>query len=222
MRGADTLNEAERAVLRLLAQGHDIKSSARLLGLSVHSVTERLRDARRKLGVTSSREAARLLAAAEGGQISRPPFSEGAASADKVQSTPRRWIAAALIGGTLVTLFAVFALLLAPAETAGPPRVVAVSPAQNARIAPGTFTLRVTFDQPMRDRSWSFVQVSRATYPDCDGRPVRSADGRSFSMQCRAQAGRSYEIWFNRAPYLNFKSAAGAPAQPFGLRFAAR
>jgi len=57
------LSEREREVLRLLLAGHDAKSAARSLGISVHAVNERLREARRKLGVSSSREAARILAA---------------------------------------------------------------------------------------------------------------------------------------------------------------
>lgn len=60
-----TLSEREKETLRLLLGGHDAKSIARFLGLSVHTVNERLREARRKLGVTSSREAARLLADVE-------------------------------------------------------------------------------------------------------------------------------------------------------------
>lgn len=59
------LSEREKETLRLLLVGHDAKSIARKLGLSVHTVNERLRDARRKLGVASSREAARLLHEAE-------------------------------------------------------------------------------------------------------------------------------------------------------------
>lgn len=59
------LTEREKETLRLLLVGHDAKSIARQLGLSVHTVNERLRDARRKLGVSSSREAARRLAAVE-------------------------------------------------------------------------------------------------------------------------------------------------------------
>ncbi|MCD2323203.1 DUF4019 domain-containing protein [Sphingomonas sp. IC-56] len=62
-----TLTEREKETLRLLLKGHDAKSIARDLGLSVHTINERLRDARRKLGVSSSREAARLLAEAEAG-----------------------------------------------------------------------------------------------------------------------------------------------------------
>ncbi|NJC05672.1 DNA-binding CsgD family transcriptional regulator [Sphingomonas kaistensis] len=61
----ESLSEKEKEVLRLLLQGHDAKSTARDLGASVHSVNERLRSARRKLGLSSSREAARLLGEAE-------------------------------------------------------------------------------------------------------------------------------------------------------------
>ena len=64
--GLQSLSVREAEVLRLLAAGHDAKSVARSLGLSVHTVNERLRDARRKLGVSSSREAARLLVQMEG------------------------------------------------------------------------------------------------------------------------------------------------------------
>ncbi len=60
------LTEKEKQTLRLIVRGHDAKSSARYLGLSVHTVNERLRDARRKLEVSSSREAARLLFEDEG------------------------------------------------------------------------------------------------------------------------------------------------------------
>lgn len=59
--GYRALTEKEKQTLRLVVRGHDAKSMARHLGLSVHTVNERLRDARRKLEVSSSREAARLV-----------------------------------------------------------------------------------------------------------------------------------------------------------------
>jgi DNA-binding CsgD family transcriptional regulator len=59
--GYEALTEKEKETLRLLLGGHDAKSIARHLGLSVHTIHERLRDARRKMVVSSSREAARLL-----------------------------------------------------------------------------------------------------------------------------------------------------------------
>jgi DNA-binding CsgD family transcriptional regulator len=59
------LNEAERRVLRLLAEGHTAKSIATELGTTPAAVNERLREARRKTGVGSSRELARVLRAQE-------------------------------------------------------------------------------------------------------------------------------------------------------------
>ena len=56
-----TLSEKEVEVLRLLAAGHTVKSIAVGLGRSETSINERLRDARRKTGIGSSRELARLL-----------------------------------------------------------------------------------------------------------------------------------------------------------------
>lgn len=61
----DSLTDAEQAILRLLTAGHTVKSIAASLGRSEASINERLRDARRKTGVGSSRELARLLAAQE-------------------------------------------------------------------------------------------------------------------------------------------------------------
>jgi DNA-binding CsgD family transcriptional regulator len=62
-----TLTEKEKETLRLMGRGHDAKSMARHLGLSVHTVNERLRAARRKLSASSSREAARRLLDSESG-----------------------------------------------------------------------------------------------------------------------------------------------------------
>ena len=66
------LTEKEKQTLRLMVRGHDAKSIARCLDLSVHTINERLRDARRKMAVSSSREAARLLLEAESGDSGFP------------------------------------------------------------------------------------------------------------------------------------------------------
>lgn len=57
------LSARELEILRLLTAGHTVKTIAARLGRSEASINERLRDARRKTGVGSSRELARLLAA---------------------------------------------------------------------------------------------------------------------------------------------------------------
>lgn len=59
------LSDAERQALRLLAEGHTAKSIANTIRSTPTAVNERLREARRKTGVGSSRELARLLKAQE-------------------------------------------------------------------------------------------------------------------------------------------------------------
>jgi len=75
MRGGDVQNltQRQKEILRLLLNGYDAKSAGRELGISVHTVNEHLREARRHLGVSSSREAARILRQAEG----TPPIDVG-------------------------------------------------------------------------------------------------------------------------------------------------
>lgn len=68
--------------------------------------------------------------------------------------------------------------------------------------------------------NYSFVQKDPATYPDCvPGAPAQSADGRTFTLECKVQPGREYEVWFNSEPYMNFKGVTGIPAVPFQLKF---
>lgn len=67
------LTEKEKETLRLIVRGHDAKSAAIELDLSVHTINERLRAARRKLDVTSSREAARMLLESEANAVGTTP-----------------------------------------------------------------------------------------------------------------------------------------------------
>jgi DNA-binding CsgD family transcriptional regulator len=232
------LTEKEREVLRLLASGHDAKSAAAVLCLSVHTINERLREARRKTGAGTSRGAARLLVATEAPQLSVPneigvaeetagiqhsaPLHSGAPGGSRWMS---RWGVQAMVAGLLL---GVLAFAWAGSErSVGPiseaPRVVATFPAPGAVVPPGPVTLRVTYDRPMRRQSYSFVQKSPGSYPDCGKHmPQQSADGRTFTLRCEVRAGRSYEIWFNRPPYMNFTSDGGVPASPFQLLFRTR
>lgn len=59
--GLSELTDREREVLRLLYRGHTAKSAAAELDLSVHTINDHLREARKKLGVPSSKQAARIL-----------------------------------------------------------------------------------------------------------------------------------------------------------------
>jgi DNA-binding CsgD family transcriptional regulator len=138
--GPDALTDKEKDALRLLLRGHDAKSSARELGLSVHTVNERLRDARRKLGTTSSREAARVLAASEGqtpqalGDKDLGDATGGDQEADRTTSATRRWAgsrpALILVGVTAMSL-----VLAALFLSASPIALTASGPAAQAPAA---------------------------------------------------------------------------------------
>ncbi|WP_430415388.1 helix-turn-helix transcriptional regulator [Parasphingorhabdus sp.] len=62
----DNLNENEKESLRLVIRGFDAKASASELDVTPNIINGRLRSARKKLAVTSSKQAARLLAEHEG------------------------------------------------------------------------------------------------------------------------------------------------------------
>src|SRR3954453_11362910 len=77
--GYEALTEKEKQTLRLLLAGHEAKSMARQLGLSVHTVNERLRDARRKLSASSRKGPPGRLRKAKGGgpkSLGDEPFGD--------------------------------------------------------------------------------------------------------------------------------------------------
>jgi len=125
------LTEKERQTLRMIVRGHDAKSIARSLELSVHTINERLRDARRKMAVASSREAARMLFEAEGATPEK--LRDGPIGADPAATSvdpaagpaPRR---SALITGVLLMtiLLGLAALIAAPSATQAPASTEAV------------------------------------------------------------------------------------------------
>ncbi len=201
-------------MLGLLARGHDAKSAARALDISVHAVNERLRESRRKLGLTSSREAARLLLAQE----SRDPKYSVDKEMGVGRGRPDMDAAGVPAGRAAEEGLAMTEKKIAEAA----PRVVATQPDFGAEIEPGPFLLSVTFDRPMQAGSFSFVQKSAETWPVCRSLPEQSGDGRTFTLRCTAEAGGDYEVWFNSPPYMNFGSVDGVSAEPFQLLFRAR
>lgn len=127
-----SLTEKEKQTLRLIVRGHDAKSMARHLGLSVHTVNERLRDARRKLEVSSSREAARKLFESESTtpeSLVDTQFGEAAVRKmedkrdfDTHQMRPKR--ASGVIAGVIImSIFTVVAALFILTGGTGPAAV---------------------------------------------------------------------------------------------------
>jgi DNA-binding CsgD family transcriptional regulator len=156
--GYQALTEKEKQTLRLILRGHDAKSLARHLGLSVHTVNERLRDARRKLSVTSSREAARLLLEREGrtpemlGDKDLPeakpashPAEAAPLDADRKGKVSFAW---GIAGGAIMSL--ILGLAVLTSLPAGTP-----SFADPAAFAPGDATSSAAATEPAdAARAW--------------------------------------------------------------------
>ncbi|MGB3796330.1 MAG: DUF4019 domain-containing protein [Alteraurantiacibacter sp.] len=172
--GTGDLTEKEKETLRLLLAGHDTKSTAAALGLSVYTINDRLRSARQKLGVTSSREAARILGETEGWapQFPAPPSSgmgqSGEAAPLSGQSKPAgistrtlAWLAGGIAMIALITAAAMLALNPATetlAEKAQPIETTQADdeaePATDARISEAALTWLALADAGEWERSW--------------------------------------------------------------------
>lgn len=170
--GYQALTEKEKETLRLIVRGHDAKSTARHLNLSVHTVNERLRDARRKLSVSSSREAARFLLEKEGGG---PDFLADrhigdATPAAAMRPGPgrammRRWV---WIGALIMSLFLAALALTAVSQNGSAPNSASPSTRVDAATATAATQSAMAWlalvDQERWDESWrtSGQQFQRA------------------------------------------------------------
>lgn len=127
---AKDLTDKEKEALRLLLAGHDAKSTARELGLSVHTVNDRLRNARRKMGVSSSREAARILGDAEAAAPQTHVHTEMGMAGERVPRDPADldetrqrgpskavWLAGGML--TMSVLIAIAAITLIAGDAPG-------------------------------------------------------------------------------------------------------
>ncbi|WP_093509771.1 helix-turn-helix domain-containing protein [Sphingopyxis sp. YR583] len=114
------LSERQRQCLRGIARGLQAKEIASDLGLSYNTVNEHLRSARRLLGVTTSRQAARLLAVSEADNsivldqigVEFTVLDSNTDSADATGAVRNRYNLTILqrIGLTVATAFAAVAL----------------------------------------------------------------------------------------------------------------
>jgi DNA-binding CsgD family transcriptional regulator len=150
------LNEAERRVLRLLAEGHTAKSIAAELDMTPAAVNERLREARRKTGVGSSRELARLLKAQENrheqiGVGLRHPVTANPPQAD---AEPRRLHMGVF---AMIVLFVVAAAGAAALMTQQPPLSNQIDPLIGTPLVSGPepVALHARIRSEARDNQWA-------------------------------------------------------------------
>ena len=158
------LNAAERELLILLGQGHTAKSIAVLKGLSELAVNERFRSARRKTGIGSSREIARLLVAQENRDdlIDLAPLPTDASKPPRPDAPPlgrafltRRWrpimITAALLAASLLS----YETAKSPTEPNPAPTTLSAQNGPERQTRPDPEVLEAEVANGPRDAAWS-------------------------------------------------------------------
>jgi hypothetical protein len=99
------------------------------------------------------------------------------------------------------------------------PRAVSVSPADGATdVDPGLKEIRVVFDRPMQDQSWSLVG-GPPDLPEVTGRPKYDAARTTWTVPIRLQPGTAYRFMLNSDRFRAFRSADGVPLEPVTVRF---
>ena len=167
MTGLQALTEKEKETLRLLVDGHDAKAMARHLGLSVHTINERLRDARRKMSASSSREAARQLREIERETpqfLADRAFRDAAVAADmgelRTPAGTRRisrrtgWIAGGIVMSISLALFA-FASLSGTAGAPAAPKPASEAPASETAAVQAARQWLALTDKSDWNGSWN-------------------------------------------------------------------
>lgn len=101
----------------------------------------------------------------------------------------------------------------------GPPRIVALEPANGATgVDPALDRLVVHFDRAMAE-GWSWVTEGGDSFPERAGEAGQSFDRRSAFLPVRLEPGRSYVVWLNSEAYLNFRDPEGRVLPPLRWTF---
>jgi hypothetical protein len=79
--------------------------------------------------------------------------------------------------------------------------------------------IKVTFSKDMLSGSWSWVMLSKESYPKAEGKPKYLADKRTCVL---LEPGKTYAIWVNSEQFSNFKDPDSRSAIPYLLVFKTR
>jgi RNA polymerase sigma-70 factor (ECF subfamily) len=82
-----------------------------------------------------------------------------------------------------------------------------------------TKEIRVIFSKEMTDRSWSWTQISKGTFPPTTGKPYYEKDKRTCVLPVKMEPGKTYVIWLNPEKFKGFRDAEGHAAVFYPLVF---
>ena len=105
-----------------------------------------------------------------------------------------------------------------------PPVVVKTTPqAGDTGVDPSLKEISVTFSKEMMTKDmWSWVMVSKETFPQIVGEIRYPDDKRTCVAPVKLEPGKTYAIWFNSADNNAFRDKDNNPAVPYLLVFQTR
>jgi hypothetical protein len=107
-----------------------------------------------------------------------------------------------------------------PVPDANRPKVVSITPAAGATdVPPGPSEIKVAFDRPMKDGSWSLVGGG-PNFPEITGKPSYDASGKVWRVTVRLKPNWNYRFWLNSERFHGFQSREGAVLESVTVSFA--
>jgi RNA polymerase sigma-70 factor (ECF subfamily) len=104
-----------------------------------------------------------------------------------------------------------------------PPVVVRTVPESgDVGVDPALTQVTVTFSKEMRGRAWSWVTLSRESFPQIAGEIHYLPGNRTCVAPVKLEPDRTYAIYLNTDRFTNFKDTSGRPALPYLLVFRTR
>jgi hypothetical protein len=104
-------------------------------------------------------------------------------------------------------------------KTVVPPKVVSLMPANGAQnVNPALKEIRVYFDRPMRDNSWSLCGAGPHC-PEGTGKPYYDSRHIVWSAPIELKPDWDYAFQLNSDEFKNFVSEEGVPLEPVLVRF---
>jgi RNA polymerase sigma-70 factor (ECF subfamily) len=86
-------------------------------------------------------------------------------------------------------------------------------------VDPNLKEIRATFSKDKADASWSWVQVSKASFPATTGKARYLEDRRTCVLPVKLEPGKTYVIWLNKDQFQAFIDTDGNAAVPYLLVF---
>jgi hypothetical protein len=141
------------------------------------------------------------------------------------------WLSGTIMGVILLIIvvnIAVFGFMtpggsLFTVKDSQPPRVIRTSPVnQSWSVDPSLMEISVTFNEEMRDQSWSWAYKDKNLFPQVVGQAFYTDNNTTNVLPVKLEPNKHYEVWVNTLKYNNFKDLKGNSAAPFRFEFKTR